>query len=245
MKISGAAPPSYYISFAGDCLLSCAGLHQPRIPVPAPKCCWCFKCLWVFASLPLQFYAPSQLFSSGTTLFHQNRVPISYWRKTPLENGLLICSFVKDFNSTDCSFPTGTALLVSENRVISVSWVWNVNAKLASVPAVSPIPFVHSGFHLAETCRVSLVFFLQCAENFILYFQLCYIQCDLHPLTSGYLCLLLDFLPALFKSMCMMMILYCGYKSRQVGVTCLSHVQREELTLAVSHSTALSYAYFS
>lgn len=171
MKISGAAPPFYYISFAGDCLLSYAGLHQPHIPVPAPKCCWCFKCLWVFASLPLHFYAPSQLFSSGTTLFHQNRVPISYWRKTPLENGLLICSFVKDFNSTDCSFPTGTALLVSENRVISVSWDWNVNAKLASVPAVSPIPFVHSRFHLCSFCSALKTSF--CISNYAIFSVIC------------------------------------------------------------------------
>lgn len=184
MKISGVAPPSQYISFAGDYLLSCTGLHQPHIPVPSTQVLLCFKFFECLLHSNCTSTAPSQLFSSGTTLFHQNRIPISHWRKTPLENGCLY-AILQIFNSISCSFPTGTALLVSENRVISVSCGWNVKAKLACIPAVSPVALVHSGFHLAETCRVSFVLFLQCAENFILYFQLCYIQCDLHPLTNS------------------------------------------------------------
>lgn len=122
-------------------------------------------------------------------------VPLFFIKKEPLTpTGYipLLCRLAEDCKSIGCSLPSQGAF-VSQNLVILASLHWNVNAKPACVPAVSPVCLSRADEISPVALHWGAVCFLQCADNFILYFQLCYFQYYLPSLASNCSCLPLHF----------------------------------------------------
>lgn len=154
---------------ASDCLQGCIELHQPHIAIPGPAGLVGFSECSPPRSRALLLLRAGCLVS----------VPPVFTKKeplTPTRHILLLCSLAEDCNSIGCSFQARELLWVSQNQVILVSSGWNVNAKPACMPAVSPACLSQASGISPVALHWGAVWFSQCADNFILCFQWCCFQ---------------------------------------------------------------------